>query len=108
MKIDLGVSGELIERHGVISSEVACDMARAVRESLCADYGIGITGVAGGEPVEGHPPGTMHIAVHPPRADAERISYTFYQGRPATKRRAVTSALFLLRRALLARPPSVT
>ena len=35
---------------------------------------------------------------------AQPMSYTFYQGRPATKRRAVTTALFLLRRSLLARP----
>jgi len=101
MKIALGVSAGIIEAHGVISAEVAADMARAARESLGADYGIGITGVAGGEPVEGHPPGTMHIAVHD-GTRAEPISYTFYQGRPATKRRAVTTALFLLRRALLA------
>ena len=101
MKIALGVSAGIIEAHGVISAEVAADMARAAREGLAADYGIGITGVAGGEPVEGHPPGTMHIAVHD-GTRAEPISYTFYQGRPATKRRAVTTALFLLRRALLA------
>ena len=31
----------------------------------------------------------------------EAMSYTFYQGRPATKRRAVTTALALLRRTLL-------
>ncbi len=102
LKIALGVSAELIQANGVISSEVAAEMARAVRESLGSDYGIGITGVAGGEPVEGHPPGTMHIAVHD-GARAEPVSYTFYQGRAATKRRAVTTALFLLRRALLAR-----
>ncbi|MDO8617266.1 MAG: competence/damage-inducible protein A [Dehalococcoidia bacterium] len=106
MKMGLGVSAELIERYGAISSEVACDMARAARESfpgrMGADYGIGITGVAGGEEVEGKPPGTMHIAVHDGR-EAQPLSYAFYQGRAATKRRAVTTALFLLRRALLAR-----
>ena len=102
MKIALGVEAELIERHGVISSETACDMARAARENLAADYGIGITGVAGGEEVEGKPPGTMHIAVHDGGV-AQPMSYAFYQGRAATKRRAVTTALFLLRRALLAR-----
>ena len=89
MKIALGVSGELIEQHGVISSEVACDMARAARESLGADYGIGITGVAGGEPVEGHPPGTMHIAVH----DGTGPDHVLHllPGPPGNKRRAVTT-----------------
>ena len=103
LKIALGVSGELVEAHSVYSPEVAADMARAAREGLGADYGVGITGVAGGEPVEGHPPGTMHVAVHN-GGHAEQVSYTFYQGRAATKRRAVTTALFLLRRALLSRP----
>ena len=46
------------------------------------------------------PPGTIHVAVHDGRAP-EVISYTFYQGRTATKRRAVTTALFLLRRSIL-------
>jgi nicotinamide-nucleotide amidase len=102
MKTSLGVSADIIERHGVFSSETAAEMARAARESLQADYAIGITGIAGGEEVEGNPPGTMHIAVHDGGA-AQPLSYTFYQGREATKRRAVTTALLLLRRALLAR-----
>src|SRR5947208_1627782 len=45
--------------------------------------------------------GTMHIAVAG-EFGADNISYTFYQGHQATKRRAVTTALFLLRRTLLA------
>ena len=72
------------------------------RRNLNADYGIGITGVAGNDEVEGKPPGTMHIAVAG-ELGADHISYAFYQGRQATKRRAVTTALFLLRRILLAR-----
>ncbi len=102
MKMSLGVSAELIEKHGTVSHEVAADMARAARASLDADYGLAITGVAGPDELEGKPPGTMHIAVHG-GLGAEHISYTFYQGRAATKRRAVTTALFLLRRVLLVR-----
>jgi hypothetical protein len=44
----------------------------------------------------------MHLAVDDGGA-GQSVSYTYYQGRAATKRRAVTSALALLRRALLAR-----
>jgi len=101
MKMSLGVSADLIEKHGVISSEVACDMARAARDNLGADYGIGVTGIADADELEGKPPGTIHIAVHDGR-HCQPISYTFFQGREATKRRAVTTALLLLRRALLA------
>ncbi len=106
-KMGLGVSADLLEKHGAVSVEVAGDMARAARQNLDADYGIGVTGVAGPDELEGKPPGTMHVAVdrrlpagRQGRAP-EAISYTFYQGRAATKRRAVTTALFLLRRALL-------
>jgi nicotinamide-nucleotide amidase len=102
MKVALGVSRALIEQHGVISSEVACDMARAARGNLGADYGIGVTGITGAEPVEGKPPGTLHVAVHD-GTHAEPLSYTINLGRVANKRRAVTTALFLLRRSLLAR-----
>jgi nicotinamide-nucleotide amidase len=103
LKMSLGVSADLIDQHGVISSEVACDMARAARDNLAADYGIGITGIADADELEGKPPGTMHIAVHD-GTQCQPISYQFFQGREATKRRAVTTALLLLRRALLARP----
>jgi nicotinamide-nucleotide amidase len=102
MKMGLGVSADVIEKHGVISSETAGAMAAAARRNLDADYGIGVTGIAGDDSIEGKPPGTMHIAVAG-EIGADNISYTFYQGRQATKRRAVTTALFLLRRTLLAR-----
>ena len=102
VKVQYGVDAELIAKHGVISADVAADMARAVRQNLGADYGIGITGIVGETPVEGKPPGTIHIAVHD-GVQAQPMSYAFNQGRQGNKRRAVTFALFLLRRALLAR-----
>jgi len=102
MKVALGVDAELVARHGVVSAEVAQDMARACRQRLGADIGIGITGVAGPDPLEGKPPGTIHIGLDDGAAP-QVISYTFAQGRAATKRRAVTTALALLRRALLSR-----
>jgi nicotinamide-nucleotide amidase len=102
MKIALGVDEGLVRQHGVVSQEVARDMARAVRERLGADLGIGITGVAGPEPLEEKPVGSVHIALDDGRGP-QAVSYTFAQSRAAIKRRAVTTALFLLRRALLAR-----
>lgn len=99
VKVALGVQRELIERHGVVSPEVAADMARAVRLVASADIGVGITGVAGPDPLEGKPPGTVHIGLHDGR-EAQTQSMTFYQGRLATKRRAVTVALGMLWRHL--------
>ena len=95
-KIALGVPADVIATHGVYSREVAEAMAHAARQRLGANLGVGLTGIAGGEAVEGQPPGTMHIAV----TDGARTTYhhsAFYQGRDAAKRRAVTEALSLLR-----------
>jgi nicotinamide-nucleotide amidase len=102
MKMALGVSAKLIEEHGTVSDEVAADMARAARSKAGADLGVAVTGAAGPDELEGKPPGRIHIAVDD-GGPGQRVSYTYYQGRAATKRRAVTSALALVRRALLAR-----
>ncbi len=101
-KIIQGVPAEIPAMHGVISRETAEAMAKATREKLRADLGLGITGIAGGNELEGQPPGTMHIALY----DGERMEYSlsrYYQGREAAKRRAVLQALTLLRNYLMAR-----
>ena len=100
-KIAWGVRPEVIDEHGVISGQCAADMARAARERLETDVGIGITGVAGPDPQDGHPPGTVHIGLDAAFTAPATISYHFAQGREAVKRRAVTTALGLLRRTLL-------
>ena len=91
----------VIQEFGVVSQETAKAMAQAARERAGADYGIGITGVAGPEPEDGIPPGTVHVAVATPEGGAHALSMTMNQGRQAVKRRAVTTSLLLLRRALL-------
>jgi len=100
-KIDLGVPAEVIEEFGVVSQETAKAMAEAARRKSGADYGIGITGVAGPDPEDGIPPGTVHVAVATPDGGTHALSMTMNQGRQAVKRRAVTTALLLTRRALL-------
>jgi nicotinamide-nucleotide amidase len=101
MKIAWGVDRQVIAERGVISAECAQAMARAARERLGADVGIGVTGVAGPDPQEDKPVGSVHIAVALGEKPPRTVSYTFPQGREAVKRRAVTTALALLRRELL-------
>ena len=43
----LGVKAETIEQYGVVSEEVANQMANGVRKKALSDIGVGITGVAG-------------------------------------------------------------
>jgi nicotinamide-nucleotide amidase len=99
-KIAWGVDAAVLEEYGVISPECAKEMARAARTELRTDLGLGITGVAGPDPQEDKPVGTMHVAVHD-GIDAHVLSYQFAQGREAAKRRAVTVSFQLLRRVLL-------
>jgi nicotinamide-nucleotide amidase len=101
MKIAWGVDRQIIAEHGVISTECAQAMASAARDRLATDVGIGVTGVAGPDPAEDKPVGTVHVAVVVGEGPPQTVSYVFAQGREAVKRRAVTTALALLRRALL-------
>ncbi len=97
MKAAYGVPRETLEQHGAISVETARAMARAARERLGADVGVGITGVAGPAEQEGKPAGTVHIAV---ASTAERVSETsqrFRGARSEIKWRAAITALNLLR-----------
>jgi nicotinamide-nucleotide amidase len=105
LKLESGIDPDVVEEFGVISPETATEMANAARVRLGTDYGVGITGVAGPEPQEGKSPGTVHVAVAGPGGAMGNLSMSMNQGRQAVKRRAVTTALLLLRRALLGELP---
>ena len=103
LKSGSGVDPELILKHGAVSPEVAEAMAEAVRIHLKADFGIGITGVAGPDELEEKPAGTVYIGIAG-KGHQESTSYRFPAGnRGLVKHRAVTSALLALRRALEAK-----
>jgi nicotinamide-nucleotide amidase len=56
-------------------------LARGARDRLGADWGIGVTGVAGPEPQDGQPVGTVFIAiVGPATAAGTAASDRFEQG----------------------------
>ena len=64
MKLDvLRVPPGLVAKHGVVSSECALAMARGVAGLTGATYALSTTGVAGPDPQEGHPPGTVHVGM---------------------------------------------
>jgi len=99
-KVLYGVDVALLERYGAVSAEVAGAMAEAARHRLGADIGVGITGVAGPDPLEGKPPGTAHIAIDDGN-EKRLIKGTYPPLRHDVKRRATNHALFELRRTLL-------
>jgi nicotinamide-nucleotide amidase len=59
----LGVDVAMLKRHGPVYAPVAVAMAEGVRRRLGATIGVSTTGVAGPGPQDGHPAGTVHIAV---------------------------------------------
>jgi nicotinamide-nucleotide amidase len=105
LKVEWGVPQSVVDEFGVISAECAGAMARAARERLEAKVGAGITCVAGPDGQEGKPAGTVHIGIDAIWAAPQTMSYVFPQGRAAVKRRAVTTALALLRQSLLSYRP---
>ena len=59
----LGVDAAMLAAHGPVYPPVAAAMARGVRARLGATVGAATTGVAGPGPQDGHPAGTVHVAV---------------------------------------------
>ena len=64
----LGVSASLLAERGAVDPEVARQMATGVRVALAvdgrpADVGVATTGVAGPEPQDGKPVGTVYVGV---------------------------------------------
>jgi nicotinamide-nucleotide amidase len=69
----LGVPADLLAERGAVDPDVAGAMAVGVRERLGATIGMATTGVAGPDPADGKPPGTVHIAVS---ADGSAVTQT--------------------------------
>ena len=65
-KTSYGVPAETIRQHGGVSQETANAMARSIAHNMGADFGIGITGVAGPSEQEGKPVGLMYVAIAGP------------------------------------------
>jgi nicotinamide-nucleotide amidase len=90
----LGVRAEELAE-GIVSEPVARAMARGAARALGADVGIGTTGVAGPEPHDGTPVGTVWIAVS--GAGRERARRLELDGdRGAIRRQTVEACLELL------------
>ncbi|CAL9557728.1 Putative competence-damage inducible protein [Streptomyces sp. enrichment culture] len=96
----LGVDGELLERRGAVDAEVALQMARGVRERLGASWGAATTGVAGPEPQDGQPVGTVYVALcgppGSPVAAGEVAALRLNGDRAEIRRESVRSVLELL------------
>lgn len=91
----LGVDGELLASRGAVDPAVAQAMAEGVRRMLRADVAIATTGVAGPDPQDGQPVGTVWIAVVTPES-ATAVPHRFDGDRSAIRAAAVAAALALV------------
>jgi nicotinamide-nucleotide amidase len=84
---------------GIVSREVAEAMAVGARSVLGADVGVGTTGVAGPDPHDGQPPGSVWIAVATPTGVlSDHLDLT--GDREAVRRQTVEACWSLVTRAL--------
>ncbi|MEO9246714.1 CinA family protein [Citricoccus nitrophenolicus] len=92
----LGVDADLLARHGAVHPEVARQMAEGARRTAGADLGISTTGVAGPEPHQGQPVGTVYVGLAGP-AGSEAIRLRVDGDREAIRRATVREALLAVR-----------
>jgi nicotinamide-nucleotide amidase len=91
----VGVPGDLLAAHGPVSPETAAALAAGVRARCAATWGIGLTGVAGPDPVDGHGPGRVYLGVAgPERTDVVQLDLP--GDRHAVRTGAVTAAVAAL------------
>jgi nicotinamide-nucleotide amidase len=90
----LGVPEDLLARHGPIHPGVAAAMAAGARDRLGATWSVATTGVAGPDPADGFPPGTVHIAAG--AGSPVTRSLALVGGRDRIRRDTVDQALWLL------------
>ncbi|WP_184574853.1 CinA family protein [Streptomyces zagrosensis] len=97
----LGVAEALLAERGAVDAEVAAQMAQGVRRVMGTDWGAATTGVAGPEPQDGQPVGTVHIAVAGPGGAAVTAELKLAGSRTEIRARSVTSTLELLQSELI-------
>lgn len=94
----LGVDKALLADRGPVDAEVARQMADGARQVLAVDgrapdFGLSTTGVAGPGPQDGHPPGTVFVALASARgttASALRLRGDRAEVRAATVQAALS------------------
>jgi nicotinamide-nucleotide amidase len=84
----------------VVTAEAAAAMATGVRRLLGADIGLGVTGVAGPDPMEGQPPGTVFLAAAIGDVEPVVRPVTLPGDRERVRQFACISLLDMLRRML--------
>ncbi|WP_125606989.1 competence/damage-inducible protein A [Lapidilactobacillus bayanensis] len=92
----LGIKSATIEDNGVVSAKVAEEMAELSERKLSTDFGLGFTGVAGPDELEGKPVGTVFIALAMRDRPTIVAEYHFAGERNEIRGRSVEAGLKML------------
>ena len=97
----LGVSQELLDAHGAVDPEVAARMADGVRRVCAVDgvpaaLGISTTGVAGPDPQDGKPVGTVFVGISTDAA-SQVVELALHGDREAIRRGVVSESIAKLK-----------
>jgi nicotinamide-nucleotide amidase len=87
-----GVPADLLLAHGPVSPETAAALADGVRERCGASWGVGLTGVAGPDPVDGHAPGRVYLGISGGRR-TDVVELDLPGDRATVRAAAVTAAM---------------
>ncbi len=85
----LSIDPKIIEEHTSVSEQVAIAMARGAIKSFGTTWGIGTTGVAGPNPLDGHPVGAVWVAIEGPVCQTIELSLS---GERESVRNAATAS----------------
>ena len=97
----LGVSPEIIEKYGAVSSECVAEMAKGVRRITGSDYSVATSGIAGpGGGTDSKPVGLVWIAVSSEKT-TETFCHVFKNDRKRNIERFAATALNHLRKMLV-------
>jgi nicotinamide-nucleotide amidase len=92
----LAVPVDLLRREGAVHPQVAAAMAAGVARLCAATYGLAVTGVAGPEPQDGKPVGTVYAAVCGPGGRNWGRELRLYGSRERIRVETVDEAVDLL------------
>jgi len=96
----LKIPASIINKKGAVSKDIACLMAKNIRQIAKTDFGIGITGIAGPtRATQDKPIGTVFIAL----ADKSKTickKFTFQGNRASIRKESALKSLQLLKQIL--------
>lgn len=94
----LGIDPQVIDKYGVVSGETAGAMADGCRTRIGADFGLGLTGVAGPDKLEGQPAGTVWVGLagRNQPIQTRQLQLDPHTGRQAIRLQSAQAALMML------------